>query len=905
MDTSLFNERSSSQLIAMLKDICNDKMESTLTSSLEKALQLSNSLKNILCLDLQERTELEHYATKLWNKAVVLNAKKNVQIHAFAKMRQISFQVISFVSESTTDVRDLKKQIVMALKTARAWIDCKEIDMADKVLNTFNLLFEKLQHILIEKKNALLFSGVVEKEKHDLDKDYFCYQCLKVEMRVLQSQHKEAFFLFEKAEEMLTQFPDEAGYLSKLSYNFGVDCYQERLFEMSITWIRESYNLGKDATNISKQMQAQTLRLLANCYMEWGGEGWQDNALIAIELANKEDSHVAGIYLKFQLLLLTQSSLQTIKQALNDLLNHPDSNMDLLLNALQLEKKQPSEGAAFDLRQTIIAKFEMKPDVGTLVVTMMDLFLKESNTDKAKAFTEECIIAHNSGHRYDGATVKRLHILFWAKAAQLYENNNFAEAVVWYNYSLSLYPSMSQSEPNLGKLQRNLATCYLHLGETSKAFSAIELSERCEPDNAHTYFLMFKISLEMDDLTKTMASLNKLVECVSKNKNEDSNIICLAAHNALEQEKLELAIPALESLIAHSVDHKVVITALRCLLRLLVTQMDGKQSIKNAVGHIRTAYNRLVVAQNKGDIVSAEVQEEASWFMKIAWNLALNAKDNLSQMKELFILCFQLLTLCSADIANHNRKQHCLLMACAACLTLSRDEDNKPQQTDFLEEVLLHIEEYKQEERRTKNSIWAQGLLQSSSAADKFLIIYEFEALTKLNDPKAESVLERALLCPNPDPKLFHTLAALAMDSPANNIKLCVKALKVSIRMHLTSEKPDYSKCSADLRSLIELAMKENEEEALTYLKETFDVIEKAKGCYPEIEIVWLMTKSWNYGLQYYNCCKFTEAEQWCSLSVRLLKYLSSTKEEYEEQMMSLYGELLTRLESHSGGVEE
>lgn len=52
----------------------------------------------------------------------------------------------------------------------------------------------------------------------------------------------------------------------------------------------------------------------------------------------------------------------------------------------------PSVGAAFELRQIIIAKFEMQPDVGTLVVTMMDLFLKDYNTDKAKVFTEECII---------------------------------------------------------------------------------------------------------------------------------------------------------------------------------------------------------------------------------------------------------------------------------------------------------------------------------------------------------------------------------------------------------------------------------------------------------------------------------------------------------------------------------
>ena len=39
------------------------------------------------------------------------------------------------------------------------------------------------------------------------------------------------------------------------------------------------------------------------------------------------------------------------------------------------------------------------------------------------------------------------------------------------------------------------------------------------------------------------------------------------------------------------------------------------------------------------------------------------------------------------------------------------------------------------------------------------LLLYEFEALTKLGDTKAESVLERALVLPNPEPRLFESFA--------------------------------------------------------------------------------------------------------------------------------------------------
>jgi hypothetical protein len=49
------------------------------------------------------------------------------------------------------------------------------------------------------------------------------------------------------------------------------------------------------------------------------------------------------------------------------------------------------------------------------------------------------------------------------------------------------------------------------------------------------------------------------------------------------------------------------------------------------------------------------------------------------------------------------------------------------------------------------------------------MLLYEFEALAKLNDSKAEAVLERALVLPNPSPKLFESIAGLCYKSNNNN----------------------------------------------------------------------------------------------------------------------------------------
>ena len=50
-------------------------------------------------------------------------------------------------------------------------------------------------------------------------------------------------------------------------------------------------------------LQARTLRLLANAYLQWDGSLYWQKALNAISLANSEHNHPAGLVLKTNILL--------------------------------------------------------------------------------------------------------------------------------------------------------------------------------------------------------------------------------------------------------------------------------------------------------------------------------------------------------------------------------------------------------------------------------------------------------------------------------------------------------------------------------------------------------------------------------------------------------------------------
>ncbi len=96
------------------------------------------------------------------------------------------------------------------------------------------------------------------------------------------------------------------------------------------------------------------------------------------------------------------------------------------------------------------------------------------------------------------------------------QNEDFAEALLWYDHSLSLYGSLERDSPDVGKLHRNRASCYVALCDAEKvrarvcssrarvrrAVRADQIARNCKQCCVHaftcmTWILMQRVSASM------------------------------------------------------------------------------------------------------------------------------------------------------------------------------------------------------------------------------------------------------------------------------------------------------------------------------------------------------------------------------------------------------------------------
>lgn len=137
-----------------------------------------------------------------------------------------------------------------------------------------------------------------------------------------------------------------------------------------------------------------------------------------------------------------------------------------------------------------------------------------------------------------------------------------------------------------------------------------------------------------------------------------------------------------------------VFTALRCLIRLKLTMINSdaveKMYVANATvllnnilhflhrSTLSVMLNYIKKAQARlSSLPSATVrQNEAGWFLKIAWNLALQCDENYQEMANFFIACYELSSHVQADSTVLQRQKTCQLMAAAANLQMARSTIN-------------------------------------------------------------------------------------------------------------------------------------------------------------------------------------------------------------------------------------
>ncbi|XP_014732681.1 PREDICTED: testis-expressed sequence 11 protein [Sturnus vulgaris] len=775
--------------------------------------------------------QVEESAISLWNWTVTKHTGAVINDEQRAKLRFVACRLICLCEGSDSPEGTIRRQILMSMKTGKGWIDIGKAGLADGFLENAMSSIEKLYAKL---RNGSEGEADIQVHRADVEKSLFKVLSYQAESAVAQGDFQKAVMCVQRCKDMLMKLPKETCYLSILCYNFGVETYEWKRYEQSSFWLSQSYDIGKMDMkySVGKEMQAKVLRLLATSYFEWDCTLYLDKALKAINLANQENLQPAGFFLKVKILLKSGASDEDINSALAEFM-HLEISLDFCLNTAKLLLEHGRESVGFDFLRSVPERFESSPDLGKITLLHIEFLLQNKKELLAKQKIEEVIIGHYTGKQLLPEALNQLHIILWDRAAKYYEEKSYSEALHWYNYSVSFY-TPGQIDQNLAKLQRNMASCYLHLKQVDKAKEAVKQAERCDPNSIFTKFSVYKIAVMENDTDKAVEAvieMGKLAEKPSEHedklrvdKNTGSNLLSLAAQIALENDQQIVAIKALEYLAEHLQDCRQLFTALKCLVRLMLSKVMAEnaekrdEDVNSILNSLNLAHKKLVESFTEEKFTGDMRILEAHWFRKVG---------------------------------------------------------------DF-----------------------------AKDPTDTLLLLYEFEARSKLNDPTLHNLMESVWEQPQIEIKTLEIIASLAMEAPARYPVLCKKALKSALNLHRKQAVIDAEKFSKCLHSLINISLPTGLTDLETcVLQEVWDYFEDALSvvsstdAYPEMEILWLMTRAWNTGIFQYTVGKYKEAEQWCGLGMRFLNHLGSLKKSYEGHMFGLYSEVLDKLDRAKGFI--
>ncbi|NXD86043.1 TEX11 protein, partial [Halcyon senegalensis] len=839
-------------------------------------------------------TQVEESAIILWNWVVTKHMGSVVNDEQRAKLRFVACRLVCLCEGSDPPEETIRRQILMSMKTGKGWIDIGKADLADGFLEIAMSSVEKLYAKLLKGSDG---EADIHVHKADVERNLFKILSYQAESAVAQGDFEKAMMCVQRCKDMLMTLPKETCYLSILCYNFGVETYEWKRYEQSSFWLSQSYDIGKldMKYSIGKEMQAKVLRLLATAYFEWDCNLHLDEALKAISLANQENLHPAGFFLKVKILLKSGASDEDLNSAVAEFLHH-EMSLDFCLNTAKLLLEHGKESVGFYFLNSVTERFASSPDLGKITLLHIEFLLQNKRELLAKQKVEEIIIGHYSGKHLLPEALNQLHIILWDRAAKHYEAKSYSEALHWYNYSVSFY-TPGQIDQNLAKLQRNMASCFLHLKQVDKAKEAVKEAERCDPNSIFTKFSVYKIAVVEKDTDKALEAvieMGKLLEkpCQHEDKlrvdeNTGTNLLSLAAQIALENEQQVVAIKALEYLSEHLQDCQQLFAALKCLLRLMLSKIMAENEEKRRCyvsNNTFSAAHKRIAETSTVEKVTGDMRIlEAHWFRKVAWNLAVQFRGSPEKMRDFFLLSFKLSQFCPSDKAVLIAQKTSLLMAAAVDLEMGR-QVTPSEQMELLTQALQHLQACKE--------IWKVLKLTGDFAKDPtetLLLLYEFEARSKLNDPALHNLMESIWEQPQIEVKTLEIIASLAMEPPARYPVLCKKALKSALNLHRKQTVIDAVQFSKCLHSLINISLPTGLTDwDACVLQELWDYFEDALSiisgtdAYPETEILWLMTRAWNTGIFQYTIGKYKEAEQWCGLGMCFLNHLGSLKKSYE-----------------------
>ncbi|GAA5891306.1 hypothetical protein JCM8208_002580 [Rhodotorula glutinis] len=449
---------------------------------------------------------------------------------------------------------------------------------------------------------------------------------------------------------------------------------------------------------------------------------------------------------------------------------------------------------------------------------------------------------------------------------------------------------------------RKAALCYLEAGEHERVETTMQLLPSGE-EEAKDHFVRF--CARLSNVAKALATLKVMVVAPGFAPAHLQWAYKLAAERDLK----DLSVAITELLydvcrapeLAAQLDYMVLT---RSVIRQQVVRLQDKDvsdQLKEDVAQsaLKQLESGLLLARRLKDSANppGSLAKEIAWFYKTAYNLCTEfcARWTASTSSAFFAVTVALIELAndvSGDAVDVDKLWTCKTAVIAGEYALAKDVGGQEQQKAY-QSVLKHVDTFISS---LKVALASSPQLEKADQLLEAVYAVKVDALAHLEDWKAlvklvEAFEEEPSTAPLGVVKLIVDVVTKSSTCSLDHIR---SILRKTLALLYSRQDLDVSSMALWLRMLVyELVARRDLEQALEYVQNAQQLIERHKREYPEDEASWMLSTAWDEGLNAFAASNPLSGLDWCTISLAIARAvdspLAATIEQQVEELKARY----------------
>ncbi|GAA5876941.1 hypothetical protein JCM8547_006316 [Rhodosporidiobolus lusitaniae] len=830
------------------------------------------------------KDELDQAGTLLWNKSTAMRhgiedgdkQQKQEELKLIAELRRAGYHLIRLGTLEPLSPDSHLSLLTLSTKTAAAFLSAGLVPTADALLR------DAATHA----SHLPLKASVDPSFAKERGKALLAHYCSRIRTSMASGTSAVASWVKDKAVDLVKA--DEMGWreiekLAQTAYDVGVqqlrgtrtdagtsNTLKDDLTE-ALDWLQLALELLERGEGNSVQaMQLTTLKALAQAYID--GKQWGKAEEVLKQILEVDSS--PALHRRMIKLVLARKG--------------GDGELDeAFIAAAHKAFKDPEDGLRRTLRFDILnalcsAGSPQSELLGQLFATAM-FCMNDSDVLRLKGLLESASTAAPNV-KLSPSTAFLCITYIWRQGDKAHKEQRWTDAAEWY--LLAAHPLFSSIDAAVfAKSIRKAALFFIEARENHRAEQILQLPA-AGADFAKTHFVRFYNYTLQGNTAKAAAVLTAL----STAPDFTLNLLLWCAKTANEANNKELLALVLGTVVDQckkggaEIAGTDLMVVIRCLIRLYLTRIDEADEAQTE------EFAKSVQAQLEGALALAKslalanpvpesLSKDVAWLYKSAFNLTVRftAVWSNSTLISLYGLTASLIEVDVKISGAGNVEQAAMgkLWTCKfAALAGKFEEAKKAEGAEQKKLYKVLVEEATSFIAAINESASASTGDEKTDSVLHAAYAVLVEAQTTVGDWKALVVLvENFEESPHTLPvsllKLVTDKATSSTTCPRD--ELC-SILRKTLALLYSRQDLDVASMSLWLRMIVSALLDREPDAALEYVKNAAQLSANSQGDYPQEEIDWLLSTTWDYGIERYAAGTSESGSKWCDMAVELAK---------------------------------